>query len=128
MDPISDMLIMLKNAGNAGHAVVVVPFSNLKRTIADCLLEEKYLKRVEKKTKRGFPVLEIELAYEDNEPRISSVKRVSKPSCRVYMGVKNIHSIKNGHGRLILSTPKGIMTDKTARKELVGGEALFEIW
>ena len=73
-------------------------------------------------------MLEVELIYADKKPRITEVERVSKQSRRVYFGIKDIHSVKNGSGLLVLSTPKGILSGKEARKEQVGGEALFKIW
>jgi len=128
MDPVSNMLIMIKNAGNASRDVVVSPYSKFTHAIASCLLKEGYIKTVSKKTKKGFPVLEIGIQKVDKRPRITDLKRISKPSRRIYVGVKDIKPVKNGYGRLVLSTPKGIMTGEQARKELVGGEALFNIW
>lgn len=129
MDPISNMLIMIKNAGNAKKDVVVIsPYSEFKHAIAKCLLKEGYLKSVSKKTKKGFPALEIGIMRIDEKPKITDLKRISKPSRRVYFGVNDIRSVKGGYGLLVLSTPKGILTDKQARKEHVGGEALFSIW
>ncbi len=128
MDQIANMIIMIKNGSNAGHASVVVPHSKIKMAIAECLIKEGYLKSASKKTRKGFPVIELELAYVGGEPKVKGVDRVSKSSCRIYKGVKEIRSVKNGHGLLVLTTPKGILTDKQARKEMVGGEALFKIW
>jgi len=126
MDQIANMMNMIKNAGRAGHEFVVVPHSKLKFSIAECLVKEGYLKGVSKKTKKGFPTIELELAYvEDGVPKVIGVDRVSKSSCRVYKGVKDI---KRSHGLTILSTPKGVLTDKEARKEMVGGEVLFKLW
>ena len=120
------MMNMIKNAGRAHHEFVVVPHSKLKFSIAECLVKEGYLKGVTKKTKKGFPTIELELAYvEDGAPRVTDVDRISKSSCRVYKGVKDI---KRSHGLTVLSTPKGILTDKEARKEMVGGEVLFRLW
>ncbi len=128
MDPISDMLIMLKNGNRANHEVVSFTYSKIKHAIAECLKQAGYVDTITKKTKKGFPVLEVTLVYKDKMPRIQDVKRISKPSRRMYMGVKEITTVKNGHGALVLSTPKGILTDKEAKKELVGGEVLFSIW
>lgn len=122
------MLIALKNAGNAGHESVTVPYSKLKHAIATCLEKEGYVQSVAKKAKKGHPVLEMTLEYKEGKPRVTDLERVSKPSRRLYMGVKDIRPVKNGFGLLVLSTPKGILTDKEAKKELVGGEALFKIW
>ena len=126
MDQIANMINMVKNAGRAEHELVVVPHSKIKLSIAECLVKEGYLKSVSKKTKKGFPVLELEVAYtEDKTPKITGVDRISKSSCRVYKGVKEI---KRSYGTTIFSTPKGILTDKQARKEMVGGEVLFRVW
>jgi len=128
MDQIANMINMIKNAGSAEHELVVVSFSKIKQAIADCLLKEGYISSVSKKTKKGFPVLEIGIAYKDGSPKITGVERVSKSSCRVYKGVKDIRPTRNGSGLTVFSTPKGILTDKMARKEMVGGEVLFKIW
>lgn len=128
-DPISNMIISMKNGAIVSKETVVVPFSKLKYAIAQCLKEHGYITEVSKKTeKNNVPVLEIALAYKDGAARIHDVKRMSKPSRRTYLGVHDIHGVKNGHGMVVLSTPKGILSDKQARKEAVGGEALFMIW
>lgn len=128
-DPISNMIVSMKNAAMVSKDTVVVPFSKLKHAIAQCLKDNGYVEDVSKKTeKNNIPVLEIALAYKDGVSRIHDVKRMSKPSRRTYLGVHDIHGVKNGHGMIVLSTPKGIMSDKQARKEVVGGEALFMIW
>lgn len=128
MDPISNMLIMIKNASLAGKTEVSIPFSKLKNAIAECLKKEGYLTQISKKVKKGQPVLEMELVYKDKKPKVRDVERISKQSRRVYFGMKDIHSVKSGSGLLVLSTPKGILSGKEARKEQVGGEALFKIW
>ena len=128
-DPISNMIISMKNGAMVSKQTVVIPFSKLKQAIAMCLKEQGYIHEVSKKTeKNNVPVLEIALAYNNGVSRITDVKRMSKPSRRTYLGVHDIHGVKNGHGIVVLSTPKGILTDKQARKESVGGEALFMIW
>jgi len=128
MDSISNMLIMLKNASTAGKASIIVPFSKLKLSIAECLVKEGYVKEVSKKTRQDKPMLEIELQYTDKDPKITGVERVSKQSRRVYYAMDDIHTVRGGSGLLVLSTPKGILSGKNARKEHVGGEALFKIW
>jgi small subunit ribosomal protein S8 len=128
MDSISNMIIMLKNGSLAGKESISFPYSKLKNAIAECLKKEKYVGQVSKKTKKGFPVLEIELTYIDKKPKITEVERISKQSRRVYFSMKDIHSVRNGSGLLVLSTPKGILSGKEARKEQVGGEALFRVW
>lgn len=119
---------MLKNASLRDKDSVVVPYSKVKNAILECLKKEGYVKEVSKKIKKGFPVLEVELIYVDKKPKITDVERISKQSRRVYFKMKDIHSVKNGSGLLVLSTPKGILSGKVARKEQVGGEALFRIW
>ena len=119
---------MMKNAGMAGKTSVIFPNSRLKTAIALCLEKEGYVSGVTKKVKKGMPMLEVGLVYVDNKPKITEAERISKQSRRVYFGMKDIHSVRNGSGLLVLSTPKGIMSGKQARKEQVGGEALFKIW
>ena len=87
-----------------------------------------YIKQIKKTVKKGFPTLEVELVYGEKKPKITEVERISKQSRRVYFNMKEIHSVRNGSGLLVLSTPKGILSGKEARKEQVGGEALFKIW
>lgn len=129
MDQIANMIIMIKNASARNHESIVVPFSNIKFSIAKVLEKNGYVGTVEKKMKKGFPVLNINLAYGENtEPKVNGVERVSKSSCRVYVGAKDIRPVKNGRGMMLMTTPKGILTGTEARKELVGGEVLFKIW
>lgn len=128
MDKIADMLVAIKNAGNAGQSSVMIPYSTYKADIARALFGEGYIKSyTQKKLKKGDQ-LEIDILYTNKKPRITQVKRISKPSRRLYTGAKDITSVKQGHGSVFLSTPKGIMTGEKARKEMVGGEILFEIW
>ena len=119
---------MMKNGSLANKETVSFPYSKIKNAIAECLKKEGYISNFSKKTKKGFPVLEVGLIYTDKKPRITDVERISKQSRRVYFGMKDIHSVRNGTGLLVLSTPKGILSGKEARKEQVGGEALFKIW
>ena len=128
MDQIANMVNMIKNGGRAEHETVTVSFSKIKQAIADCLLKEGYISSVSKKTKKGFPVLELGIVYVDGTPKVTGVERVSKSSCRVYKGVKDIRYAKGGSFLTVYSTPKGILTDKQARKEMVGGEVLFKMW
>ncbi len=128
MDPIADMIIRLKNAAMVGKAVVLVPHSNLKLSIAALLQREGFVGSVARKGKRGRKQLEITLRYDEKTPRLTGVRRVSKLSRRVYIGVRELKPVKRGFGRLILSTPEGILTGEEARKARVGGEALFQIW
>ena len=119
---------MMKNGSLAKNETVLIPYSNLKNAILECLKKEGYIADVTKKVKKGGNVLEVKLIYVLGKPKITEVDRVSKQSRRVYFGMKDIHSVRNGSGLLVLSTPKGIMSGKEARKEQVGGEALFKIW
>lgn len=128
MDQIANMVNMIKNGSRAEHEFVTVPYSKIKFAIAECLVKEGFLASVSKKTKKGFPILELGLAYADGKPRVNGVERVSKSSRRVYKGVKAIKPTRNGFGLMVLTTPKGILTDKQARKEMVGGEVLFKLW
>ncbi len=116
---------MIKNANRAEREVVVVPHSKIKMAIAECLLRHGFVSSVSKKVKKGFPVIELGLIYRDGQPRVTEVTRISKSSRRMYTGVKGIRPVKHGQGIMVLTTPKGILTDKEARKELVGGEVLF---
>ena len=128
MDPISNMIVMIKNASDSRKESVVFPYSKIKVAILELLQKEGFIKSFGKKGKKVVKFIEVVLSYDGKEARINGVKRVSKTSKRVYFGSKEIKKVKNGMGSLIMSTPKGIMTDKMAREAKVGGEALFEIW
>jgi small subunit ribosomal protein S8 len=125
-DPVADLIIRLKNAGKVHKESVLLPYSKLKEAIATVLVAEGYLKSVSKK--KTSPVLEVVLNYHNGESKIKDVERISKSSRRVYRGFEDIHPIKGGFGKTIFSTPKGILTDRQAIKEKVGGEVLFKIW
>ncbi len=127
MDQIANMANMIKNAGVNGHTHVTVPHSKMKESILSCLKKEGFVSDFKKKTEKTFPVLEIELAYNAGSPKIKEVKRISKLSKRVYMGVSEIRPVKNGRGVLVLSTPKGILSGRDAKKEHVGGEVILSI-
>lgn len=128
MDQIANMINMVKNAGRAEHDTIVVSFSKLKHSIAECLLKEGYIASISKKVRKGMPVLEIGILYVDGAPKIVGAERISKSSCRVYKGVKDIRSSRAGGGLTLFSTPKGIMTDRQAHKAMVGGEVLLRVW
>ncbi len=128
MDPISDMIVRIKNASDSKKESVVFPYSKLKLAILDVLFKEGLIKSFGKKGKKIAKFIEVGLVYENGSPKIKGVERVSKTSKRVYQKSKDVKKVKSGIGNLILSTPKGIMTDKQAREENVGGEALFKIW
>lgn len=128
-DPIANMIIAMKNGAMVSKRTIIVPFSSIKYAIAQCLKDSGFIANVSKKTqKQNIPVLEIDLAYDAKGPKIHDVVRVSKPSRRVYLGVRELYPVKNGAGITVLSTPKGIMSEKQARKEQVGGEVLFKMW
>jgi small subunit ribosomal protein S8 len=123
-DPIADLLVRLQNASRVGHDTVVLPYSQMKHNIAKILNKEGYVGDVEKKGHE----LAIDLKYEGGRSVIVGTKRISKPSRRMYLGVRDVRPVKRGHGTLVLSTPEGILTGKEAQVKRVGGEALFEIW
>lgn len=128
-DPIADMLTRIRNAGGAKHASVDVPGSRLKTELAKVLKNEGYIKNYKfiKDGKQG--ILRLYLKYSDRQDHaIMEMERVSKPGRRVYVGADEIQPVYSGTGIAILSTSKGIMTDKNARKENVGGEILCTIW
>lgn len=127
-DPVADLLVRLKNASAIGKASVSIPFSNFKLAIAEKLQESGYVKSIDKKGKKVKKTIDVMLKYEEGRAAISGVKRVSKPGRRIYKRFLEIMPVRYGHGSLFLSTPKGVMTDKEARKAKLGGEALFEIW
>lgn len=127
-DPISDMIIRIQNAGLARKESVLVPFSKLKFEIANVLEKDGFISSVAKKGKKTTKFIELGLIYDNGNARIQGVKRISKPSRRVYQKFAEIRPVKNGFGSSIVSTPKGILTGKSARKEKVGGEVLFQVW
>lgn len=127
-NPVGDFIIQLKNAGAVNKECVVLPYSKFKFAVAQKLEEKGYIKSVNKRGKKTKKSIEIELIYIEGKPKIHGVSRISKPSKRIYRSVSHIRPVKYGKGSLILSTPKGILTGEEARKENVGGEALFSIW
>lgn len=128
MDTISNFIIKLKNAGDAGLEHVAVPFSKLKLSICEVLKKEGFIKDFSEKSEKRKPVIAISLFSESRVPKIKGVKRLSKPSKRVYRKSGEIRAVKNGYGALILSTSKGVMTGRQAKSAKLGGEALFSIW
>ena len=128
-DPIADMLTRIRNANYAKHASVTVPSSNIKKAIANIMLEEGYIKQVSEIDNDKQGMLEITLKYgEDDSKVISGLKRISKPGLRIYAARDEVPKVLNGLGIAIISTSKGVMTDKNARKLNVGGEVLCYIW
>lgn len=122
------MLIGIKNANRALRESVVFPHSKFTFAIAQKLSKEGFVGAITTKTRKGRPVFEVALLSTERQPKITDIERVSKLSRRMYAGFADVQPVKNGRGVLLLSTPKGILTDKEARKEHVGGEVLFSIW
>jgi len=128
-DVIADMLTRIRNAANSKHQTVDVPASNLKRQIAQILLEEGYIRDFTEIDDKKQGILRITLKYTENKKSvITGIKRISKPGLRVYAGKDEIPKVLGGLGVAIVSTSKGVMTDKTARKLGVGGEVLAFVW
>lgn len=128
-DPIADMLTRIRNANSEKHEFVDVPASNMKKSIADILLKEGYVKSVQTIEDGKQGVIRISLKYGQNKQKvISGLKRISKPGLRVYASTEELPKVLGGLGVAIISTSKGIMTDKEARTEGVGGEVLAYIW
>ncbi|MBR0381095.1 MAG: 30S ribosomal protein S8 [Eubacterium sp.] len=129
-DPIADMLTRIRNANIAKHDTVDVPASRMKTAIAEILFKEGYIKSYEIVEDGGFQTIRIELKYgaDKNERIISGLKRISKPGLRVYAGTEDLPRVLGGLGIAIISTNKGILTDKEARKANVGGEVLAFVW
>ena len=128
-DPIGDMLTRIRNAQMRGKSTVKSPASKLRAWVLDVLADEGYIRGYEKaETENGQGELTISLKYFEGTPVIRDVKRVSKPGRRVYMGAKDIPSVRNGLGVSIVSTPKGVMSDASARAANVGGEVLCTVF
>ena len=128
-DVIADMLTRIRNASNARHETVDIPASNMKKAIADILLEEGYIKAVSVIEDGKQGIIRVTLKYEQGKVRaIRGIKRVSKPGLRIYSNCEDMPKVMNGLGIAIVSTSKGIMTDKKARRENVGGEVLAFVW
>ncbi len=127
MDTIGNMLTKIRNAYRAHHTEVSLPISSMNQSIIDVLVNEHYLKtaKITSQNKRSF--LTAELIYQDHQPAIASIRRVSTPGRRVYTPVKRLPKPKQGIGTIILSTPKGVMTARAAREANTGGEVLCEV-
>ncbi len=127
-DPIAEMLTRIRNGNMKKHESIQVPASNMKKNLAQILLDEGYIKgyNVTEDNKQG--IISIDLKYVDDQRTISGLKRISKPGRRVYVGVEDIPRVLDGLGIAILSTSKGVMTDKQARQLGVGGEVLCYVW
>jgi small subunit ribosomal protein S8 len=128
-DPIADMLTRIRNANTAKHDTVDVPSSKMKLAIAQILLDEGFIKKFEVIENGNFKTIHITLKYGQNKTQIiTGIRRVSKPGLRIYTNVEDMPKVMKGLGIAILSTSKGIMTDKEARKANVGGEVLAYVW
>ncbi len=129
-DPIADMLTRIRNANTAKHDTVDVPSSKMKVAIANILLDEGYITKYDIVEEGGFPIIRITLKYgaDKNEKIITGIKRISKPGLRVYAGKDDVPRVLGGLGVAILSTNKGVITDREARKLQVGGEVLAFVW
>ena len=129
-DPIADMLTRIRNANVAKHDTVDIPASKMKRAIADILLSDGYVKAVEIVNDGKFDVIRITLKYgkDKNEKVLSGLRRISKPGLRIYADTENLPRVLGGYGTAIISTNKGVITDKEARKLNVGGEVLAFVW
>ena len=127
-DPIADMLTRIRNANTAKHPTVDVPASNMKKAIAQILLDEGYIKNFQLIDDGTQGVIRITLKYNGSEKVISGLRRVSKPGLRVYAGADELPRVLRGLGIAVISTSKGVMTDKAARAQHIGGEVLAFVW
>ena len=128
-DPIADMLTRIRNSQLRGKSVVDSPASKLRAWVLDVLKDEGYIRGYKRITdERGFSILQISLKYYEGTPVIRELKRVSKPGRRVYMGAKDIPVVRQGLGLSIVSTPKGVMSDSSARSKNIGGEIICTVF
>lgn len=128
-DPIADMLTRIRNAQAVRKALVVVPYSKLKQSLAQILQDEGYIAKFEQLELLGKPALQLHLKYDvEGQAMIHSIKRISKPGRRVYAGQKELPYVLNNLGMAIISTSQGLMTNTTAREKKLGGEVMCEIY
>lgn len=127
-DPIADMLTRIRNANQERHATVDIPYSKTKKAIADILLNEGFVKAVDVLEEGTHKTIRVTLKYENKTRVLQGLKRISKPGLRIYANVEELPRVLNGLGIAIISTSKGIMTDKEARKQNVAGEVMAYIW
>ena len=127
-DPIADMLTRIRNAGAASLKEVSMPSSKMKAAIAEVMKEEGYIRDYRVDGEGVGQTLNVALKLYRGKPVIEGVKRISKPSCRVYCGSQEIPRVRNGLGTVVLSTPQGIISDRKARKQNIGGEILCYVW
>lgn len=127
-DPLSDMLTRIRNAGMASLTEVKMPSSIMKKAVADVLKEEGFIKAYNENGDGVKKELVVELKYYRKKPVIEGIRRISKPSCRIYCGSTEVPKVKNGLGIVILSTPKGVISGKKAAEMNVGGEIICYVW
>ena len=128
-DPIADLLTRIRNANGAGHQTVEIPASNMKKAVVQILFEEGYIKKYEVTPDNQQGMIRVWLKYGENKSKvIAGLKRVSKPGLRVYANRDELPRVLKGLGVAIISTSKGVMTDKKARSERIGGEVLAFVW
>lgn len=127
-DPVADMLNRIKNAGVVKKPAVDVPYSDLKYAVVKVLERNGFVKHVEVDKKKGRRMLEIVLKYREDKPAVSGVRKVSKPGQRIYAPAQDIKRVRGGYGVAVISTSKGVMSDKEVRKEGVGGEVICYVW
>lgn len=128
VDVIAELINNLKVSNKAGKATLALPYSKFREAVLESLQKEGYIKSFAKKGKKVIKTIEVELAYEDGVAKIQGVQQISKYSRRMYTKASEVRPVRSGYGSLILTTPKGIMADKEARKAKIGGEVLFKIW
>ncbi len=127
-DPIADLLTRIRNAITARHETVSIPASKMKKSIVDILVEEGFITSGESVTENGHTNIKVALKYVGNKNAITNLKRISKPGLRVYCGYQDLPRVLGGYGIAIISTSRGVMTDKKARELKVGGEVLAYVW
>ncbi|MCH2173681.1 30S ribosomal protein S8 [Myxococcota bacterium] len=128
-DPLADMLTRIRNAGTARHTTTSCPASKLRLSIAKLMLDEGFLASADMKEQDGHPVIVLGIRYNSRGlPMVEGIRRVSKPGRRVYVGKREVPKVRNGLGVAVLSTSKGVLSDRAARDASVGGEVLFEVW
>lgn len=128
-DPIADMFTKIRNAQAAKKEAVLISYSKLKMEIAKVLLRIDCIKEINRRGRKNKKTIELVLSYDENSKgAIAHIRRISKSSCRVYTSFKDLKPVRGGYGMMILSTPKGLLTDKEAKKEKVGGEIIAEVW
>ena len=127
-DPITDMLNQIRNAQAVGKTEVLIPLSKIKTEIANLLSKEGFIGEVKKAMKGKIKALKITLKYDDGAPVIAGLRRTSKPGQRIYEGFSEIKKVHGGYGISIVSTSKGLMTNKEARKQKLGGEIICQVW